>query len=90
MYATVYHYDFYLFNNHCSVSELFVDNPSENDRLGVNVNITLPRMRCECKYILLGNYWAKYTCALKYIIQIFISTCVGVCMCQVSDNIILG
>lgn len=33
-----------------SVSELFVDNPSENDRLDVKLNITLPRMKCERKY----------------------------------------
>ncbi|CAH3188275.1 unnamed protein product, partial [Porites evermanni] len=30
-----------------SVSELFVDNPTENDRLDVKLNITLPRMKCE-------------------------------------------
>lgn len=33
-----------------SVSELFVDNPTENDRLDVKLNITLPRMKCERKY----------------------------------------
>jgi len=34
----------------CSVSELFVDNPTENDRLDVKLNITLPRMKCEREY----------------------------------------
>ena len=33
-----------------SVSELFVDNPTENDRLDVKLNITLPRMKCEREY----------------------------------------
>lgn len=33
-----------------SVSELFVDNPTENDRLDVKLNISLPRMKCERKY----------------------------------------
>lgn len=37
----------------CSVSELFVDNPTENDRLDVKLNITLPRMKCE------REYWRK-------------------------------
>lgn len=27
-----------------------MDNPTENDRLDVKVNITLPSMRCERKY----------------------------------------
>jgi len=29
---------------------LFVDNPTENDRLDVKLNITLPRMKCEREY----------------------------------------
>ena len=40
----------YIYINLFSVSELFVDNPTENDRLDVKVNLTLPRMRCERKY----------------------------------------
>ena len=40
--------DFFLF--FFSVSELFVDNPTENDRLDVKLNITLPRMKCEREY----------------------------------------
>lgn len=40
--------DFFLF--FFSVSELFVDNPTENDRLDVKLNITLPRMKCEGEY----------------------------------------
>lgn len=39
--------EFYSFINTELVSELFVDNPSENDRLDVKLNITLPRMKCE-------------------------------------------
>lgn len=27
-----------------------MDNPTENDRLDVKLNITLPRMKCERKY----------------------------------------
>lgn len=39
--------EFYSFINTEIVSELFVDNPTENDRLDVKLNITLPRMKCE-------------------------------------------
>lgn len=39
--------EFYSFINTEIVSELFVDNPTENDRLDVKLNISLPRMKCE-------------------------------------------
>lgn len=32
-----------------------MDNPTENDRLDVKVNITLPSMRCERKYNTLAH-----------------------------------
>ena len=32
------------------VSELFVDDPSEIERLPVRVNISLPKMKCDCEF----------------------------------------
>ena len=54
----------YCINYPCfSVSELFVDNPTENDRLDVKVNITLPSMRCEREYSTLVHvYGLVYSC----------------------------
>lgn len=31
------------------VSELFVDNPSGSNEVQVALNLTIPRMKCECK-----------------------------------------
>lgn len=39
--------EFYSFIGTEIISELYVDNPSENDRLNVKLDITLPRMRCD-------------------------------------------
>lgn len=47
---------YYIYINFFSVSELFVDNLIENDRLDVKVNFILLRMRCERKYIEFVSY----------------------------------
>lgn len=33
-----------------------MDNPTENDRLDVKLNITLPRMKCERKYTVFTGF----------------------------------
>ena len=34
---------------YCRVSELFVDSPDGAERIPVRLNITLPKMSCDCK-----------------------------------------